>query len=402
MPAPYKLGIVTTHPIQYQVPWFQRLARMAEIDLTVFFCHMPDEVQQGDGFGVAFAWDLPLLEGYRYQVLENVAKQPSISRFDGCDTPSIKTHVRDGGFDAILVNGWVVKSCLQTLRACRRHGVPCLVRGEANAIRHRPWWKRAVHRWLVRQYAACLYIGKSNRQFYRERGVPEDRLFPARYFVDNKRFATQSAAVGRTVARRRWGIPEDRVVFLYSGKFIQKKHPAELLRAFHVAREQTSQIHLLMVGDGELRHSCERYAAEHRLAATFTGFLNQGEIPAAYAASDCLVLPSDHGETWGLVVNEAMACGLPAIVSDQVGCAPDLVEPGVTGDTFPFGDWTALGRLLADSGQSCAQLRRQGRTAQMRISDYSVDAAAEGTLAALRSAVGSAQDRRMAACGETT
>jgi glycosyltransferase involved in cell wall biosynthesis len=385
----YRLGILTTHPIQYQVPWFRRLAGLPEIDLTVFFGQIPDRTGQGDGFGVAFQWDVPLLDGYRYRVMKNVSRHPSVTRFNGCDTPEIIDTVRRGAFDAFVVNGWVVKSCLQALFACRRFAVPCLVRGEANVLRPRPWWKRVVHRLLVRQYAACLYIGKSNAEFYRRHGVPQERLFPALYCVDNERFAQHAAAEGgREVARQRWKIPEDRIVYLYCAKFIPKKHPLELLRAFHSAAERTSAIHLLMVGDGELRSQCESYASQHRLPVSFAGFLNQSELPAAYAAADCLVLPSDSGETWGLVVNEAMACGLPAIVSDQVGCGPDLVEPGQTGAVFPFGDWSALAGLLVEWAGEPETVRRQGQNARRKVAAYSIEAAAQGTLEAVRFAAG--------------
>jgi glycosyltransferase involved in cell wall biosynthesis len=114
--------------------------------------------------------------------------------------------------------------------------------------------------------------------------------------------------------------------------------------------------------------------------------VNQRDLPGAYAAADCLVLPSDHGETWGLVVNEAMACGLPAIVSDQVGCSLDLVQPGETGAVFPFGDWEALAKLLADNANE-ENLQRQGDNARARVADYSIENLAQGTFAAVRYAV---------------
>ncbi len=137
-----KLGILTTHPIQYQVPWFRALASLPDIDLTVFFCMFPDSKQQGEGFGVAFEWDVPLLDGYHYRVLENISPQPAVGSFKGCDTPEIDRIVRDEGFDAFIVNGWVVKSCLQLLWACNKNKVPCVVRGESNNLRPRVWWKK--------------------------------------------------------------------------------------------------------------------------------------------------------------------------------------------------------------------------------------------------------------------
>jgi glycosyltransferase involved in cell wall biosynthesis len=383
-----KLGILTTHPIQYQVPWFRLLAQTTGIDLTVFYCQIPDARQQGDGFGVDFQWDLPLLEGYSHRVLRNVARQPSLTRFNGCDTPEIRAIVGREGFDAFIVNGWVVRSCLQTLFACRLAGVPCLVRGESNTLRRRPLQVRLLHRLLLRQYAACLAIGQGNREFYRRNGVPEDRLFWTPYGVDNDRFAAGAAAFAgdRAAWRRKWAVPEDACVFLFSGKLIPKKRPEDVLRALTLCGDPAAPgqgVHLLMVGEGECMEACRRFFTDHRLPVSFAGFLNQSEMPAAYAASDGLVLPSDEGETWGLVVNEAMACGLPAIVSNGVGCQADLVQDGQTGFVYPCADTAALGRAMRRMAMDGAARRRMGANARERVAAYSY----ERVIAGIRQAV---------------
>jgi glycosyltransferase involved in cell wall biosynthesis len=384
-----RLGILTTHPIQYQVPWFRLLAARPEIDLTVFFCMMPDARQQGDGFGVAFQWDIPLLDGYRYEVLRNVAAFPSVTHYSGCDTPEIGNIVRNHQFDAFIVNGWVVKSCLQLLLACRRYGVPCIVRGESNALRSRAWWKSMVHRLLLRHYVAFLNIGGSNRDFYLHNGVPPEKIFFAPYCVENERFASAAEALRpeRAALRDGWGIAPEAFTFLFCAKFIDKKRPLDLLNAVEIAvrdlRMPKKGLHLLMVGDGELREECERFVHEHGLPVTFTGFLNQSELPRAYAAADCLVLPSDYGETWGLVVNEAMACGLPAIVSDRVGCHPDLIRQERTGAVFPFGDSTALAEQLLLFAGEPAKSHLMGEEARKLISRYSYQELLKGTIASL-------------------
>lgn len=381
---PHRIAFVTTHPIQYQVPIFRLLAGRSDLDLTVLFCHLPDAVQQGDGFGLAFQWDVPLLDGYRYQVLKNVAKTPSVTAFSGCDTPGIKHVLQAGEFDAVVVNGWVVKSCWQTLRACRRLRLPCLVRGEANLLRPRAWWKHLLHQRLVRCYAACLYIGQANRAFYRRHGVPEDRLFSAPYCVENERFEAAAADLGRrSRARERWSIPADRTCFVFCGKLQAKKHPLELLQAFADAVRQGAAAHLLIVGDGELRRECERLIQASGLPVSLAGFLNQSEVVEAYLAADCLVLPSDYGETWGLVVNEAMACGRPAIVSNQVGCAADLIREGETGSCFPFGRWDTLAAQLAHFAGRPAELQRMGQQARQHIAGFSPHVAAQGIVEAV-------------------
>jgi hypothetical protein len=172
----YRFVMVETHPIQYKAPLFRRLAEHPQIDLTVVYAMIPDARQQGAGFDVPFAWDVPLLGGYRHVVLDNCAKSPSVTRFSGCDTPGIFERLRHDEPDAVLVNGWVTKTCLQALWACCRLGIPCLVRGEANLLRPRVVWKHAVHRILLKQYSAYLAIGSApgrnqSRFWYSARGL---------------------------------------------------------------------------------------------------------------------------------------------------------------------------------------------------------------------------------------
>jgi glycosyltransferase involved in cell wall biosynthesis len=212
-----------------------------------------------------------------------------------------------------------------------------------------------------------LYIGEANRQFYLKQGIAEERLAPAPYCVDNNRFATAAAAARpeRHRIREEWGIPTAAFCFLFAGKFIAKKRPFDLIEATRRVQHtlQGKKIHLLWVGTGELGaelrqvcHAC--YDAERGERgnapngrngpnASFVGFLNQSEISRAYVAADCLVLPSDAKETWGLVVNEAMASGLPCIVSNACGCVEDLIEPIRPDLSYPVGDIIALERAMA-------------------------------------------------------
>jgi glycosyltransferase involved in cell wall biosynthesis len=178
-------------------------------------------------------------------------------------------------------------------------------------------------------------------------------------------------------------VPPSHTCYLYAGKLEPKKRMMDLLRAFERALQENPALHLLVAGTGKLMGEAQEFAHSRRLPVSFAGFLNQTEITRAYAAADCLVLPSDYGETWGLVVNEAMACGLPAIVSDRVGCGPDLVEEGITGAIFPFGDVEALASRLVEMASDAARLERMGREAKAKIRHYSVEQAVAGTMAAI-------------------
>ena len=387
---PYRLAIVETHPIQYKAPLFRRLAAHPRLDPVVLYAMIPDADQQGAGFDVPFAWDVPLLEGYRHEVLENRARSPSPVRFGGCDTPGLPAWLKRNRPDAVLVNGWVAKTCLQALWACRRLGIPCMVRGEANLLRPRPAWKHALHRLLLRQYAAYLAIGSANRDFYRYHHCPDGRIFSAPYAVDNAYFAAQAAArvARREEIRAAFGIFPGRMVFLFAGKLEPKKRPQDVLHALaRLPPDQRERACLLVAGAGPLRAECERLAQELGLAVVFAGFLNQSRLPDAYAAADLLVLPSDAGETWGLVVNEAMASGRPAVVSRAAGCCRDLVVEGVTGYTFEAGDVPGLAALLAGYLADPAQAVRQGEAAARQIQSFSLERTADGLLAALDACV---------------
>jgi glycosyltransferase involved in cell wall biosynthesis len=370
----WKLVAVETHPIQYKAPLFRRIANDPRFDLTVLYAMIPDSSQQGDGFGVAFSWDVPLLDGYRYEVLENRATHPSVSRFRGCDTPGIYAWLKKNRPDAVLVNGWVVKTCLQTLLSCRRLGIPCVVRGEANLLRPRAWWKHLIHRLLLPNYSAYLAIGSASRDFYRFHGRPEDRIFFAPYAVDNDCFSAQAETRRSTRAELRsgFGIQSEAVTFLFVGKLEEKKHPLDLLRAAaKIPVNERSKMHLLFAGDGPLMEMCRQFVAEHQLPVTFAGFVNQSHLPDVYAAADVLVLPSDAGETWGLVVNEAMASGRPAIVSHSAGCCQDLIVEGETGFSFSAGDVNVLAEHLRLYILEPSLAVRQGENANKYIRQFS-------------------------------
>ncbi|HET9765197.1 MAG TPA: glycosyltransferase family 4 protein, partial [Thermoanaerobaculia bacterium] len=330
-----RLGLVSTHPIQYQVPWFAALAAHPRLDVDVGFGCLPDAQAQGVGFGTAFAWDLPLLDGYRSTELARHQAPPRLSTFFGIRLRRVADWLRAQRFDALVVTGWNSYALVQTALAARRLRLPLLVRGDSNDLRRRGLPARLFHRTFLRLFDAFLVVGKSNRRFYRRSGVPEAMLFDCPHFVDNERLAHQhgEALPRRAELRARWGVPGDAVCALFAGKLVAVKNVPELFAAVRIAVEQAPRLHLLVAGEGPLGDELRATAAREKLPVTFAGFLNQSEIPAAYVATDFLVLPS-RSETWGLVVNEAMACGLPAVVSDGVGCAEDLVEPGATGFVY--------------------------------------------------------------------
>lgn len=378
---------VATHPIQYQVPLFQAIERSGALDFEVVFVQRPDAQQQGAGFGVAFEWDIPLLEGYRWRMADGVAGRGGLEGFAATWLRHPVQALRRLRPDVLVLSGWHALPLVQLLFAARRLGIAVVMRGEANALRRRTLRVRAAHRVLLAMCSAFLCIGKGNEAFYRGYGVQLSRMFAAPYFVDNARFhaAAQQLALRRDELRARWGIRRDAVCFLYAGKLEPKKRILDLLAALERACAcSAAPMHVLVVGTGVLMDEARDFVETRKLPVHFAGFLNQTEMPAAYVVADALVLPSDFGETWGLVVNEAMACGRPALVSERVGCGPDLIIPGQTGDTFPFGDVDALAQRLVDWAQDVGRLAAMGARARQWVTEgYSVERAVDGLLAAV-------------------
>jgi glycosyltransferase involved in cell wall biosynthesis len=379
---PLRIGFLVSHPIQYYGPIFRALA--ARCDLTVFYAHRQTAEQQARaGFGVAFDWDIDLLSGYESRFLRNVARSPSTDSFLGCNTPDIAAEIDRGSFDAFVVPGWALRSYWQAVSACRRAGVPVFVRGDSQLGGQRTvavrLAKALVFRRLLRQFDGYFYVGQRNRDYLLHHGAPADRLFFSPHCVDNEAFGIASDAARRQLAGATRDPARPRRV-LFSGKLIARKRPFDLVRAAAQLRGNGTPVELVFVGAGELEADLKQAAQAAGVAADFHGFVNQSKLPAIYASADVIALPSDGRETWGLVINEAMACGTPAVVSDAVGCGPDLIEAGVTGAVFPLGDVGALAMAIDSVLTFDPEATR--RRLRERLEIYSPARAADGVIAA--------------------
>jgi glycosyltransferase involved in cell wall biosynthesis len=381
-----RVGVLTSHPIQYQAPWFRALAKFW--DLEVFFAFKPTPKEQGAGFGVDLTWDVDLLSGYHYRFLTNISPAPNVEEWAGCDTPEIGDIIEAGKFDAFIVPGWYLKSHWQAIRACRKLGIPVTTRGDSQLATPRSWFKKVIKK-LWFHYRLCSFdafmtVGVRHREYLEHYGVDPRHIFFAPHFIDTDWFAVRAAASWsqRAALRASWGASGDTCVSLFVGKFQEKKRPADLLRA---AVDVPGDHLVVFVGSGELDVHLRSLAIGLGVNCFFAGFKNQSQLPAVYAAADVLVLPSDGGETWGLVVNEAMACGIPVIISDACGCAPDMIEPGHTGYTFPVGDTFCLAERI-ESVMRAKSAGHDWRPALKRkIQVYSLENAAFGTIATIES-----------------
>ena len=391
----YRLASVATHPIQYQSPWYKALASHQSLELEVFFGHRVSPKEQANaGFGVSFEWDTPLLDGYRCHFLRNVSRKPSVHGFNGIDTPEIGSFIANNRYDAVIVNGWHFKSAWQAILACWKTGTPVMVRGDSHLYTGRSAAKRAIkkvaYRCFIPRLDACLSVGKWSAEYFKTYGAAESRIFFVPHALDEERFSAElrQGEPRRSALREKWHLDESATVYLFSGKFIARKRPLDFIRAVAMASQRGRHVQGLMVGDGPLRAECEQAVAELGAPIHFAGFLNQSQVVDGYIASDALILGFDGAETWGLVAQEAMFCRRPCIVSDKVGCGPDLVTSGLTGDRFRCGDVSGLAELLWSYAAAPDRLARMGLSARQRVDRYSIRTAVDGVLQALAAVTG--------------
>jgi glycosyltransferase involved in cell wall biosynthesis len=341
-------------------------------------------------------WDIPLLEGYNYKFLKNYSPRPSIfAGFFGLINPAIINELRKEKYDALIVHGWHYLTHILAILSAKLYGIKILMRGDnpLNQEFRKPYYKILIKKIILKNFLfrlidSFLYVGHENKMFYNFYGVLEGKLFFVPYAVENERFVKsyEGLVKNKGELKNEIGIPQDKVVILFSGKLIDKKRPLDLLMAYE--RLQFENKVLVFVGDGYLRNNLEEYVKKKNLKDVhFLGFKNQTELPKYYVASDIFVLPSSVGETWGLVVNEAMCFHLPVIVSDMVGCAKDLVRHGENGFVYPVGDVDKLAEYLKKLLEDENLRKSMGENSFQIINKWNYNASINGVVTALEAIV---------------
>ena len=387
-PRRVRILALASHPIQYQGPLFRALAARPEIDLEVaFYSRNGLEKRLDPQFGVEVAWDIPLIEGYRHRFLKNIGISKDPGSFWRLN-PQVVPLCLSKKFDAVWIPGWASASNWLAWLSAVASSKRMLVCGDSNGLQERSGWKGAVKRVVLKAYlsrmAAVLTIGSLNRKFYETYGVPSEKLFHTPYATDNSFFFAQADQhlPHKLDLRRRYNIEANLPVVLYTGKLIERKRPFDLLTAFQRLQRRLP-CSLALVGDGALRPRLQQLASEQGIPNVhFLGFRNQSEIGQFYALADVFVLPSSS-EPWGLVLNEALCFGLPAVVSDQVGAALDLIEPGGNGYRFPCGDIESLAFHLEQILGSEERRVKMGAMSRRRIRAWSIEQSVEGIIEAL-------------------
>ncbi|MDF1722292.1 MAG: glycosyltransferase family 4 protein [Minwuia sp.] len=384
-----KLAILSSHPIQYNAPLFRTLASETDLDIQVFYCWEGTANSLDHEFNRTVTLDIPLLDGYDWQMVENISDDPGTHHFRGIDNPAMIERITDWAPDAILVYGWAWRTNLAVMR--HFHGrIPVLFRGDSTLISSQQaawkrWLRRPLLTWVYRHIDLALSPGIRNREYLRTMGVPDRRIMTMPHAIDIDRFASTDTAARERArhARQALGIDDTAIVFLFAGKFVYRKQVDVLITAFARAQESAKDIHLVLAGDGPDRAALMQQSAELP-NIHFLGFRNQSEMPETYMMADVYVLPSVF-ETWGLGVNEALSAGCLAIASDMTGCAPDLLDGKPYGRVFRCGDADRLADAMLDLIRDRSRMEALGAMAASASEEWSIQAASAATQQAVRS-----------------
>lgn len=380
----HKLAIVTTHPIQYYAPLFRLLHKQGNVAIKVFYTYEKVEQVFDNGFGKSFSWDIPLLNGYEYSFVSNNGN--TNKGFWDVTNPTLNKEIEQWGATAVLVFGWNFKSHLSVLRYFKGK-IPVLFRGDSTLLDEAGGIKKILRRalltWVYKNIDIALYVGNANKAYYEFCGLKEHQLVFAPHAIDNERFAqltpTQKTFIEET--QTSLGTTAYDTTLVFCGKFQPKKNPLLLVEA--VKKMANPTIHLIMVGNGELETTLKE-AAKSCNNIHFLPFQNQSLMPAVYRLGDIFCLPSQGpGETWGLAVNEAMACSRAVLVSNKCGCATNLVEDGVNGYVFESGNEQDLTNKITLLIQDKIALQKMGLTSFDIVQNWSFEnicTAIEGVL----------------------
>jgi len=368
-----KLAIITTHPIQYNAPLFKLLTERKRIQAKVFYTWGQSAGKLFDpGFGKEREWDIPLLGGYEYEFVNNISSQPGSDHYMGIVNPELIKKIEAYAPDGLLIFGWSFKSHLKVMRYFKGQK-KIVFRGDSNLLDEPAGFslKKIIRhvflRWIYRYVDVALYTGLANKEYYLRNGLKGSQLLFAPHTVDNARF--MMAAMGnkkRTEQiREAMGIPVDAIVFIFAGKFERKKNPQLLIDAF--LRLNNEKAHLLLVGNGvleaSLKASVGKLPVQIMTRIHFMPFQNQSSMPDIYCTGDVFCLSSQGpGETWGLAVNEAMACSKPVLVSNKCGCYLDLVNDNLNGfvvNSNDVNDWYNKMEVLLAKKEDLAEMGTQ-------------------------------------------
>ncbi|MBN9482701.1 MAG: hypothetical protein BGO70_07490 [Bacteroidetes bacterium 43-93] len=382
-----RLAIITTHPIQYNAPWFRLLAESGEVTLRVFYTWEQSQSNEkyDPGFGKVISWDIPLLDGYDYTFVKNISTDPGSHHYKGIDNPSLISEIKEWKPDYLLVIGWPFKSHLACMRYFKGK-IPVLFRGDSTLLDEQGGYRiilrRAILKYIYSYIDYALYVGSNNKEYFLKHGIREKDLWYVPHAIDNKRFEGKGNEYEELAKnwRKDLGIAETEWVLLFAGKLEDKKNPGFMLQLRDALND--ARFRVVIVGNGHLEQQLKSEAANNN-RILFLDFQNQNSMPVVYRLGDIFILPSNGpDETWGLALNEAMACERAVIATNKCGGAIDIIKDN--GTIISPGDIMGAVAYIRKVTGSADGLKNAGTRSKEIVADFSFEHICNNILSLLK------------------
>ena len=358
----YKLVIVVSHSMQSFAPLYQEIAKRSKIDLEVIFLTDAGSKEYYDkDFGKCFSWNVDLSSGYNNVVLEPgkpLSCSGALKNYFNMDSKRITSVLQKINPDVILVNGYACRFVNRATKWARRNKKGVMLFGDSELLHQRSLFTRMVKRFVVngffKKIDLFLTIGDQNEKYYEHYGVPVAKLFRSRCPV-NIKFHNEDLILlsheEKLKLREKIKIGLGGFILLFVGKFCKRKRPQDMVKTIKLLRNEGYDVSGLFIGSGELLDSTKELAKKLEVQdkCYFLDFINQKDIGERIKCGDLLVVPSSE-EPWGLVVTECGMCGVPAVVSDKVGCVgeTDMLRPGISGEVFECGNIQNMAKVVKE------------------------------------------------------
>lgn len=337
--------VINSHPIQYYTPLYKKFQNELDIDLQVWFCSkIGVEEYFDEEFNTKLKWDIPLLEGFKYEFLKNFSFFKINSPFIGLINLQIISKLFFIRKSIIWIDSWSQITFILAIIFGKLFGHKIYFRAETplshEILKNKLYLKLRIvfFKFLFMFIDKFLYIGEQNNSFYKYYGVKESKLVFMPYCIDNNYFSQLSNFKSSNLFET-YKIKIDHKIIMFCGKFINKKRPLDLIKAYQNIKCKNHKISLLLVGTGPLESQIKDFVLANKIDDIhITGFVNQSMIKYFYNISDVFVMCSGSGETWGLATNEAMNFSSSIVISDLTGCSNDLVTEGLNGYKFSTGN----------------------------------------------------------------
>ena len=338
-----KIAYITSLPTPYRTPLLARIAKNPDIDLKVFYCSASAPSRE---------WELTLGETAHFsEILPGKTIHVPFINIESKINSSVLRKLKEGKFDCLIIGGYNHLTMIIAIFWAVLNKVPYLLSSESHLLNKRKPWKNLLKSLfvglIVRKASAYLPTGKFAGEYFINYGAETNRIFyfpntpDVQFFLDE----TNKYREKKNSIKEELEIP-NKIIIFFSGRLIKVKGVFTLLKAFKIVKEEFKNVSLLLAGNGILREELENFVTGNKIDdVLFAGFTKPEILPKYYAIADIFVLPSNH-EPWGVVVNEAMASGLPIVLSDKVGARGDLLEEEKNGFCFESGNYRELARVF--------------------------------------------------------